>query len=162
MTLSDGTVLKKGTDVKKYTTQTIDSTKGAVDIEFDKDFLSSIDFDKGGFGASVYLAMKRIKAGDVYNKYTNVINGKDYVSNTVETHTDEPKAPTKQQQPAVPSASTTELSPIQALIETPTKNEQQAKLPQTGNQENNEATIGLAMIALIDALTLVKKKKQLL
>ena len=162
VTLSDGTVLKKGTDVKKYTTQTIDSTKGAVDIEFDKDFLSSIDFDKGGFGASVYLAMKRIKAGDVYNKYTNVINGKDYVSNTVETHTDEPKAPTKQQQPAVPSASTTELSPTQALIETPTKNEQQAKLPQTGNQENNEATIGLAMIALIDALTLVKKKKQLL
>lgn len=162
VTLSDGTVLKKGTDVKKYTTQTIDSTKGAVDIEFDKDFLSSIDFDKGGFGASVYLAMKRIKAGDVYNKYTNVINGKDYVSNTVETHTDEPKAPTKQQQPTVPSAPTTELSPTQALIETPTKNEQQAKLPQTGNQENNEATIGLAMIALIDALTLVKKKKQLL
>src|SRR5699024_8622099 len=76
VTLKDGTVLKKGTDVRKFTLQTIDTQNGAVDIEFDKNFLKQIDFSKGGFGASAYLNMKRIKAGDVYNKYTNTKIGR--------------------------------------------------------------------------------------
>ena len=39
VTLTDGTVLKKNTDVTKYTTQTVDTDSSKVNIEFDKDFI---------------------------------------------------------------------------------------------------------------------------
>ncbi|KGL66420.1 hypothetical protein LX03_08585 [Limosilactobacillus mucosae] len=94
VTLTDGTVLKKGTDVTKYTTQTIDQDNGIVDIEFDQDFLTKVDFTNSEFGATAYLKMRRVKAGDVENKYVNSINNQAFNSNTVKTHTDEPKSET--------------------------------------------------------------------
>lgn len=176
ITLKDGTQLKKGTDVRKYTTQTIDTKNGAVDIEFDKDFLNKIDFDKGGFGASAYLDMKRIKAGDVYNKYSNIINGKEYVSNTVKTHTDEPKKPTPAPtpKPAVPNKNkvTTPAQPVMAAsipqeatqIATPkveTQDQQQSNqsLPQTGNDTNKDALIGAIALGVIGMSMIPMKKR---
>lgn len=174
VTLKDGTVLKKGTDVTKYTTQEIDTQNGAVDIEFDKDFLSRVDIDKGGFGASVYLNMKRVKAGDVTNKYTNIINGKKYVSNTVKTHTDEPKKPEPKpmpkptpetptpakpevQNPATPVVATITPAPAPAPKE---EQPQQAALPQTGNEQNAAALTGLAGLLFgLGALGFRKKKR---
>ena len=174
VTFKDGTVLKKGTDVTKYTTQEIDTQNGAVDIEFDKDFLSRVDIDKGGFGASVYLNMKRVKAGDVTNKYTNIINGKKYVSNTVKTHTDEPKKPEPKpmpkptpetptpakpeaQNPATPVVATITPAPAPAPKE---EQPQQAALPQTGNEQNVAALTGLAGLLFgLGALGFRKKKR---
>lgn len=174
VTFKDGTVLKKGTDVTKYTTQEIDTQNGAVDIEFDKDFLSRVDIDKGGFGASVYLNMKRVKAGDVTNKYTNIINGKKYVSNTVKTHTDEPKKPEPKpmpkptpetptpakpevQTPATPVVATITPAPAPAPKE---EQPQQAALPQTGNEQNVAALTGLAGLLFgLGALGFRKKKR---
>lgn len=174
VTFKDGTVLKKGTDVTKYTTQEIDTQNGAVDIEFDKDFLSRVDIDKGGFGASVYLNMKRVKAGDVTNKYTNIINGKKYVSNTVKTHTDEPKKPEPKpmpkptpetptpakpevQTPATPVVATIAPAPAPAPKE---EQPQQAALPQTGNEQNVAALTGLAGLLFgLGALGFRKKKR---
>ena len=174
VTFKDGTVLKKGTDVTKYTTQEIDTQNGAVDIEFDKDFLSRVDIDKGGFGASVYLNMKRVKAGDVTNKYTNIINGKKYVSNTVKTHTDEPKKPEPKpmpkptpetptpakpevQNPATPVVATITPAPAPAPKE---EQPQQAALPQTGNEQNVAALTGLAGLLFgLGTLGFRKKKR---
>lgn len=175
ITLKDGTQLKKGTDVRKYTTQTIDTKNGAVDIEFDKDFLNKIDFDKGGFGASAYLDMKRIKAGDVYNKYSNIINGKEYVSNTVKTHTDEPKKPTPAPtpKPAVPNKNkvTTPAQPVMAVsmpqevaqIVTPkveTHSQQPGQsLPQTGNDTNKDTLLGAIALGVIGMSMIPMKKR---
>lgn len=175
ITLKDGTQLKKGTDVRKYTTQTIDTKNGAVDIEFDKDFLNKIDFDKGGFGASAYLDMKRIKAGDVYNKYSNIINGKEYVSNTVKTHTDEPKKPTPAPtpKPAVPNKNkvTTPAQPVMAVsmpqevaqIVTPkveTHSQQSGQsLPQTGNDTNKDTLLGAIALGVIGMSMIPMKKR---
>ena len=175
VTLKDGTLLKKGTDVRKYTTQAIDVQNGAVDIEFDKDFLNKIDFEKGDFGASAYLDMKRIKAGDVYNKYSNIINGKEYVSNTVKTHTEEPKKPTPAPTPK-PAATKTEITtPVQPVmaasmpqeatqIATPkveTQDQQQSNqsLPQTGNDTNKDALIGAIALGVIGMSMIPMKKR---
>ena len=175
VTLKDGTLLKKGTDVRKYTAQAIDVQNGAVDIEFDKDFLNKIDFEKGGFGASAYLDMKRIKAGDVYNKYSNIINGKEYVSNTVKTHTEEPKKPTPAPTPK-PAATKTEITtPVQPVmaasmpqeatqIATPkveTQDQQQSNqsLPQTGNDTNKDALIGAIALGVIGMSMIPMKKR---
>lgn len=154
--LTDGTVLKKGTDLSKYTTQHVDTDNGKLDIEFDKDFLAKVDFTRGGFAANAYVSMTRIKAGDVENKYDNVINGKDYLSNTVTTHTEEPPAPvtpttptqpTTPVTPSTPAAPAPEATPVLATpnkAATPTP-APAAVLPQTGNNQSKAAMLlGLA------------------
>ncbi|UXC69768.1 LPXTG cell wall anchor domain-containing protein [Limosilactobacillus vaginalis] len=172
VTLTDGTVLKKGTDVTKYTTQVIDTENGAVDVEFDKDFLAKVDIDKSAFGASVYLNMKRVKAGDVTNKYTNIINGKKYVSNTVKTHTDEPKKPETPKTPT-PSLKPETPQPAQPKVETPAqpviaavtpapvqpKAEPQQELPQTGNDSSQAAAAGFVGLLLALGSFGLKRKK---
>ena len=172
VTLTDGTVLKKGTDVTKYTTQVIDTENGAVDVEFDKDFLAKVDIDKSAFGASVYLNMKRVKAGDVTNKYTNIINGKKYVSNTVKTHTDEPKKPETPKTPT-PSLKPETPQPAQPKVETPAqpviaavtpapvqpKAEPQQELPQTGNDGSKAAAAGFVGLLLALGSFGLKRKK---
>ena len=172
VTLTDGTVLKKGTDVTKYTTQVIDTENGAVDVEFDKDFLAKVDIDKSAFGASVYLNMKRVKAGDVTNKYTNIINGKKYVSNTVKTHTDEPKKPETPKTPT-PTPKPETPQPAQPKVETPAqpviaavtpapvqpKAEPQQELPQTGNDSSQAAAAGFVGLLLALGSFGLKRKK---
>lgn len=59
VTLTDGTTFKKGTNVTKYTTQVIDQDNGKVTIEFDKGFLTRVDFTKSDFCNSLF----RIKRG---------------------------------------------------------------------------------------------------
>lgn len=180
VTLTDGTVLKKGTDVTKYTMQTIDQENGKVDIEFDSDFLAKVDRTKSEFGATAYLAMTRIKAGDVENKYTNTINGTEFTSNTVTSHTDEPKPNT----PETPSTPKTETptTPQSTTPETPIKTSQQPvfaavqpatvaaerqatpqqALPQTGNDKDEAlALTGLASLLFgLGTLGLKKRRRR--
>lgn len=178
VTLTDGTVLKKGTDVTKYTTQTIDQDNGIVDIEFDQDFLTKVDYAKSEFGATAYLKMKRVKAGDVENKYVNSINNQAFNSNTVKTHTDEPKPATpKNETPTTPQATTPEtpLSPktsqqpvfaavqpaaLQTASQSQTPSQGQQQLPQTGNDKDEAlALTGLASL-LFGLGTLGMKKRR--
>ena len=173
-TLTDGTVLKKGTDVTKYTTQVVDQANGKVTIEFDKDFLSKVDFTKSEFGATAYLKMKRVKAGDVENTYDNTINGESFKSNTIKTHTDEPKADTpknetpKTETPATPvsTPSQSTAQPQMAAMATPAlaqpqqKSEQQA-LPQTGNaKDEREALLGAAILGIVGATMIPVRRKR--
>ena len=181
VTLTDGTTLKKGTDVTKYTTQTIDQDNGIVDIEFDQDFLTKVDFANSEFGATAYLKMKRVKAGDVENKYVNSINNQAFNSNTVKTHTDEPKSETPKNEtpttPATPQATTPEtpLSPktsqqpvfaavqpaaLQAASQSQAPSQGQQQLPQTGNDKDEAlALTGLASL-LFGLGTLGMKKRR--
>ena len=118
ITLKDGTVLKKNTDVTKYTTQVVDTENGKVDIEFDKNFLANVDLSKSSFGATAYLKMKRVKSGTVQNKYTNSINNIDFSYNTVTTTTEEPKKP--ETPPTTPKTPETPVTPTETPKTTPT------------------------------------------
>ena len=173
-TLTDGTVLKKGTDVTKYTTQVVDQANGKVTIEFDKDFLFKVDFTKSEFGATAYLKMKRVKAGDVENTYDNTINGESFKSNTIKTHTDEPKADTpKNETPKTETPATPVSTPLQstaqpqmaamatpALAQPQQKSEQQA-LPQTGNaKDEREALLGAAILGIVGATMIPVRRKR--
>lgn len=161
--LTDGTVIKKGTDLTQYAIQTIDQTNGKVTIEFSKGFLSKIDFTKGGFSATAYLAMKRVKAGTVYNTYDNTINNVVYKSNTVETNTPEPKTPTTPSTPSTPSTPTTSSTPTTpatpasvtpvAAATTTSSSPAQQSLPQTGNA-NEQGAFLLGVLGFIGGLSL--------
>lgn len=181
VTLTDGTVLKKNTDVTKYTTQTIDTDSGKVNIEFDKDFLSKVDTTKSSFGATSYLKMKRIKSGKVQNKYTNTINNQSFTSNTVTTTTEEPKTPETPSIPQMPEVSTprtptlTASTPtksgtpmtvaytpqVQTPEATPTPQAAQESLPQTGNDDQDIlAILGLAALGAVGTIAIGSRKKR--
>lgn len=144
VTLKDGTVLKKNTDVTKYTTQVVDTENGKVDIEFDKDFLSKIDTTKTSFGATAYLKMKRVKSGTVNNKYTNTINNIEFVSNEVTTTTDEPKKPETPQKPQVPQTPVPPKEPSTSVKEVP---QTLATTPQESFSQQTPVTPVVAAIA---------------
>src|SRR5699024_3306757 len=140
VTLKDGTVLKAGT----------------VEFSVDKDFLDKVDFDKSGFAADILMSVKRIKAGEVDNTYTNIINGQKFSSNTVHSTTPEPKVPETPatpktpETPSVPVAQTqtpTTPQPVKMVTSTPApKAPESPALPQTGQANNTlaEQVVGFA------------------
>ncbi|HEM4276062.1 TPA: LPXTG cell wall anchor domain-containing protein [Streptococcus suis] len=145
--LKDGSVLKEGTEVTKYTLQQVDTENGLVSISFDKSFLETIS-DDSAFQADVYLQMKRIATGQVENTYLYTVNGYVISSNTVVTHTPQPEEPSPNQPtPPQPPIETIE-PPVPANI-----------LPNTGEQESLLGLIG-AGILLGTAYGLKKKEEK--
>ena len=140
VTLKDGTVLKAGTDISNHVSQNIDTKTGSVEFSVDKDFLDKVDFDKSGFAADILMSVKRIKAGEVDNTYTNIINGQKFSSNTVHSTTPEPKVP---ETPATPQ-------PVKMVTSTPApKAPESPALPQTGDESDSKATaVGLALLGI--------------
>ena len=171
--LKDGTVLKAGTDISNHVSQNIDTKTGSVEFSVDKDFLDKVDFDKGGFAADILMSVKRIKAGEVDNTYTNIINGQKFGSNTVHSTTPEPKTPetpaTPQTPTTTPSASVTTPQtpatpqPVKMVTSTPSKAPESPALPQMGETNDTlaEEIVGFAAIvaALGMAGTSLKKRK---
>ncbi|WP_224212496.1 SspB-related isopeptide-forming adhesin [Streptococcus agalactiae] len=130
VTLKDGSVLPKGTEVTKYMLQEVDTSKGTVTIRFDKDFLESLA-EKSEFQADVYLQMKRIASGEVTNTVLHTVNGYTISSNTVKTHTPEPEPPTPNQP-----------TPSQPPIKTPEPPVPASVLPSTGESQSLLALVG--------------------
>ncbi|HEO8097404.1 TPA: LPXTG cell wall anchor domain-containing protein, partial [Streptococcus agalactiae] len=145
--LKDGSVLKEGTEVTKYTLQQVDTENGLVSISFDKSFLETIS-DDSAFQADVYLQMKRIATGQVENTYLHTVNGYVINSNTVVTHTPKPEEPS-------PNQPTPPQPPIE-IIEPPVP---ASVLPNTGEQESLLGLIG-AGILLGTAFGLKKKEEK--
>ncbi|MGT2925605.1 SspB-related isopeptide-forming adhesin [Streptococcus cuniculipharyngis] len=135
VTLADGTVLKSGTEVTKYTLQTVDTTSGQVSISFDRAFLTSIS-DDSTFQADIYLQMKRIAAGEVENTFSHMVNGVTITSNTVKTTTPEPVIPPTPPTPKSEVPGTPIPTPVPPQTPGPV-----ASLPQTG-----EATSLLGLV----------------
>ncbi|HEL1619941.1 TPA: LPXTG cell wall anchor domain-containing protein [Streptococcus suis] len=145
--LKDGSVLKEGTEVTKYTLQQVDTENGLVSISFDKSFLETIS-DDSAFQADVYLQMKRIATGQVENTYLHTVNGYVISSNTVVTRTPQPEEPSPNQPtPPHPPIETIE-PPVSASV-----------LPNTGEQESLLGLIG-AGILLGTAYGLKKKEEK--
>ncbi|PLA93456.1 hypothetical protein CYR84_05965 [Ligilactobacillus salivarius] len=173
VTLKDGTVLKVGTDISNHVSQNIDTKTGSVEFSVDKDFLDKVDFDKSGFAADILMSVKRIKAGEVDNTYTNIINGQKFGSNTVHSTTPEPKepetpaTPKTPETPSVPVAQTQTPAtpqPVKMVTSTPApKTPELPALPQTGEANDTlaEEVVGFAAIvaALGMAGTSLKKRE---
>ncbi|UHL93894.1 SspB-related isopeptide-forming adhesin [Ligilactobacillus salivarius] len=173
VTLKDGTVLKAGTDISNHVSQNIDTKTGSVEFPVDKDFLDKVDFDKSGFAADILMSVKRIKAGEVDNTYTNIINGQKFGSNTVHSTTPEPKVPETPatpktpETPSVPVAQTQTPAtpqPVKMVTSTPApKAPESPALPQTGEANDTlaEEVVGFAAIvaALGMAGTSLKKRE---
>ena len=133
VTLKDGTVLKAGTDVTKFTTALLET--GKVTISFKSDFLETVA-DSSAFQSDSYLEFTRINYGTFENTYVKKVNGKEFKSNTVKTTTPPPTTP-----------------------EQPKPQQPKSELPNTGTQESG-MTILAGVVALIGALGLSKKREQ--
>lgn len=120
--LEAGSVIPVGTDLTEFTTMTHDKENGIITIAFKEDFLAAIDNDSE-FGADVSIDMKRIAYGTFENKYTNRINGVDYISNTVKTSTPTPETPATPETPT-PANPVAPVDPSQPV------------LPNTGTESN--------------------------
>ncbi|CAD46037.1 cell wall surface anchor family protein [Streptococcus agalactiae] len=125
VTLKDGTVIKKGTNLGEYTETVYNKTTGHYELAFKKEFLAKVSRESE-FGADDFIVVKRIKAGDVYNTADLYVNGYKVKSEAVVTHTTEkskpvepqkatPKAPAKGL-PSTGEASMTPLTAIGAII----------------------------------------------
>ncbi|MDG3142873.1 LPXTG cell wall anchor domain-containing protein, partial [Streptococcus suis] len=142
ITLTDGTVIKKGTDLAQYTETVYNKETGRYELAFKEDFLKQVSRESE-FGADDFVVVKRIKAGDVYNDYTLYVNGNPVKSNRVVTHTPENPKP----QPQTPAS------------QTPVKGASVATLPHTG--EESQASLLATMLGVMTlglaALGLKKK-----
>ncbi|HEL1012370.1 TPA: LPXTG cell wall anchor domain-containing protein [Streptococcus equi subsp. ruminatorum] len=137
ITLSDGSVIKKGTDLAEYTETVYNKETGRYELAFKKEFLEKVT-RSSEFGADAFIVVKRIKAGDVYNTTDLYVNGYKVKSETVVTHTPEDPKPN-----------------------TPVQGASVATLPQTG-----EATSSALLATALGVMTLglvgfgLKKKKE--
>ena len=150
VTLVDGTLLKAGTEVTKYTQQTVDTKSGTVAIHFDKDFLTRIS-DDSAFQAEIYLQVKRIATGEVENTFTHYVNGLEISSNTVKTKTPEP---------VEPDSPTPDVPQTNPFTPTPPQNPVIANsLPQTGEASSLLGLIGGGLLLGLAYGSLRKNKK---
>ncbi|HEQ4334937.1 TPA: LPXTG cell wall anchor domain-containing protein [Streptococcus pyogenes] len=114
ITLSDGSVITKGTDLAKYTETVYNKETGHYELAFKQDFLAKV-VRSSEFGAAAFVVVKRIKAGDVANEYTLYVNGNPVKSNKVTTHTPEQPQPVTPKAPALPSTGEQGVSILTAL-----------------------------------------------
>lgn len=142
VTLKDGTVLKAGTDVTKFTTAVAEG--GKITVSFKEEFLTTVA-DASVFQSDVYLEFKRIAVGTFENTYANRINNVDHKSNTVKSTTPEPQKP-EPQKPVTPTP-------------TPEPEQPKQELPNTGSQDLTLLPV-LGLVALGSAGFLVLRKKK--
>ncbi|HGD6705368.1 TPA: LPXTG cell wall anchor domain-containing protein, partial [Streptococcus agalactiae] len=74
ITLKDGTVIPKGTNLVQYTETVYNKETGRYELAFKADFLAQVS-RSSAFGADDFIVVKRIKAGDVYNTADFFVNG---------------------------------------------------------------------------------------
>lgn len=137
ITLSDGTVITKGSNLAQYTETVYNKETGRYELAFKQDFLAKV-VRSSEFGADAFLVVKRIKAGDVYNTTDLYVNGNKVKSETVVTHTPETPKP---------------VEPQKATPKAPAKG-----LPQTG--EASVAPLTAIGAIILSALGLVGFKKR--
>ena len=150
--LKNGQVLKKGTDITKFTHFT--NKNGKIVIEVNKDFLQKIDFNKSQFGVDFFLQMKRVGSGQVKNVFTNTVNGLPYQSNEVVTNTKIPKK-------FVPTITPKKHHIANTIPQLPVEDVPDY-LPENGSDKANSvmAAAGLASLALTTVLGGLYYKKR--
>lgn len=198
ITLADGTVLPKGSNITKYFTISYDPTLNEIKASPTSEFLKIINSaanDKNQIAWDVYVQFKVNGYGKLVNTFKEIYNGDVVKSNTVVNNVPEPKKPTpakpaapapkaptpaKPAAPVKPVASAPEPAapaPVRevpkAVPETVMVPETEtvaapqghwvrvAKLPQTGEENNNNTEIEAiaALGAAAMAARMMSKKK---
>lgn len=139
ITLADGTVIPKGSDLGQYTETTYNKETGRYELAFKKDFLAKVSRESE-FGADDFLVVKRIKAGHVFNTADFFVNGNKVKTETVVTHTPEKPKP---------------VTPTKEVPKTPEK-----ALPHTGEEGLSILTVIGASILSVLGLSVLKKRKE--
>ncbi|HGI5937809.1 TPA: SspB-related isopeptide-forming adhesin [Streptococcus agalactiae] len=119
ITLKDGTVIPKGTNLVQYTETVYNKETGRYELAFKAEFLAQVS-RSSAFGADDFIVVKRIKAGDVYNTADFFVNGNKVKTETVVTHTPEKPKPVMPQKvtpkaPALPSTGEQGVSVLTVL-----------------------------------------------
>ncbi|MGX9844699.1 SspB-related isopeptide-forming adhesin [Streptococcus iniae] len=136
ITLTDGTVIAKGSNLAQYTETVYNKETGRYELAFKKDFLVKIARESE-FGADDFITVKRVKAGDVYNDYTLYVNGNSVLSNKVVTDT--PENPNPKPQPPKP----------------------QKMLPHAGEQSMTLVTaVGAGIVSILGLVGLKRKEEK--
>ncbi|HEK9108037.1 TPA: LPXTG cell wall anchor domain-containing protein, partial [Streptococcus equi subsp. zooepidemicus] len=137
ITLSDGTVIAKGSNLAQYTETVYNKETGQYELAFKQDFLAKV-VRSSEFGADAFVVVKRIKAGDVYNTADFFVNGNKVKTETVVTHTPENPRP---------------VTPQKATPKAPA-------LPSTGEQGGSVLTVlGAALLSLLGLVGLRKRQQ---
>ncbi|HEL1128023.1 TPA: LPXTG cell wall anchor domain-containing protein [Streptococcus equi subsp. zooepidemicus] len=137
ITLSDGTVIAKGSNLAQYTETVYNKETGQYELAFKQDFLAKV-VRSSEFGADAFVVVKRIKAGDVYNTADFFVNGNKVKTETVVTHTPENPRP---------------VTPQKATPKAPA-------LPSTGEQGGSVLTVlGAALLSLLGLVGLKKRQQ---
>ena len=105
--------------IKKVVTVSWNEQSGKWAYTIDKEFLNSLGV-KGTFDADFYVEVERILAGEVENKFVNIINSQE-MDAKVTTHTPEPPKPEEpgkpQPQPSLPNTGTSaSVLPVVGMI----------------------------------------------
>ena len=105
--------------IKKVVTVSWNEQSGKWAYTIDKEFLNSLGV-KGTFDADFYVEVERILAGEVENKFVNIINSQE-MDAKVTTHTPEPPKPEEpgkpQPQPSLPNTGTSaSMLPVVGMI----------------------------------------------
>lgn len=134
-TLADGTEIKAKDDLSQYIETVYNLETGRLESRFKADFLAQIQRDSA-FGADGYISVKRIKAGEVVNEYTLILNDNEVLSDKVTTTTlEEPK-------------------PIP-----PVETKAAAMLPSTGETTGLLSLIGTLLISVLGFVGVRKRKE---
>lgn len=118
----DGTVIPKGTEITKYTTQVVTrNDEGQIisaQIKMNEEFLATLD-TTGEFDPSFYFIVTRIAYGEnIENTVEFTINGYKIKSNTVKTNTPKPVPPVTPEDPAEPTSPVTPPTPDKPIVPT--------------------------------------------
>ena len=136
--------IKIGDDLKAYTETVYNAKTGLFETKFKQDFLASIP-RTSEFGADVFVEVKRIKHGEVYNEDILFVNGFQVHSNRVKTYSNPtPNEPTPNE--PKPSEKPSKPSPV---------------LPHTGAETTSAmAVAGYGLLALASLSLSMRKQKE--
>lgn len=149
ITLADGTVIEKGTDLSEYVVQTYDVKTGKFELTFKGEFLAQIP-RTSAFGSDVLLKAERIKSGTVENEFILYVNGIPVKSDKVVTKTPEPPKPPQPEEPK-------EVPPTPVTPPAPKEMPKKA-LPQTGDATSVLGMVG-AFLSGFGLAGLKRRKK---
>lgn len=138
--------IEVGDDLRDYTETVYNAKTGLFETKFKQEFLASIP-RTSEFGADVFVEVKRIKHGEVYNEDILFVNGFQVHSNRVKTYSNpKPTEPRPSEKPSKPSEKQPEQSPV---------------LPNTGTETTSAmAVAGYGLLALASLSLAMRKRNE--
>ncbi|QYU58839.1 LPXTG cell wall anchor domain-containing protein [Weissella confusa] len=155
--MPDGSIIKAGSDISKYFSESYDAETGTFKISMNNELMAILNSPENKAIAqswSAYIQAKRIAPGTVYNTFDESYNNWKVQSNRVETFTPEPEKPVTPK-PAEPAQAVPTSAPVAKQAAGV------VALPETGAEKHNGLTAaGMAIgLALLGTSAMMKRRK---